>query len=62
MTRGAILDRATTGVAVGGVTLPAWWPSLQQVSEIAGQLVPVLSALWLGLQIVSFCLRRLRRA
>lgn len=58
MTRGEILDRATTGVAVGGVTMPAWWPSLHQVSEVAGQLVPVLSVAWLGVQIFEWARKR----
>lgn len=62
MTRGALMDRATTGLAAGGVTMPAWLPDLAHASVIAAQLVPILSALWIGLQIVSFCVRRWRRA
>lgn len=55
-----VTDRATTGLAVGGVSLPAWWPSLDQVSSVAVELVPILSALWLVVQIVGY-VRRLRR-
>lgn len=47
----ATLVKATNGVAVGGLTLPAWWPSLMQVSETAGLLVPILSMIWLAVQI-----------
>lgn len=55
-----VTDRATSSLAVGGVTLPAWWPSLDQASSVAVQLVPILSALWLIVQIVGY-VRRLRR-
>ena len=47
----ATLVKATNGVAVGGLTLPAWWPPLMQVSETAGLLVPILSMIWLAVQI-----------
>ena len=43
--------KGTNAVAVFGITLPAWFPSLVQVSEIAASFVPILSALWLVLQI-----------
>lgn len=42
--------------------MPAWLPELDKASVIAAQLVPILSALWIGLQIVSFLARRWRRA
>ena len=48
----ATMVKATNGVAVGGLTLPAWWPSLMEVSEMAGLLVPILSLIWLSVQIV----------
>lgn len=60
MTRGEILDRATTGVAVGGVTMPSWFPSLQHASETAAQLVPVLSALWLAVQLFEWARKRMK--
>jgi len=50
MKKGAIV-RATDAVAVGGVTLPAWWDALQTASVVAGALVPILSAAWLAFQI-----------
>lgn len=43
--------RTTNGVAVGGLTLPAWWPSLMQISETAAMLVPIVSLIWLIVQI-----------
>ncbi len=46
--------RLTNGVALGGITLPAWWPTLLDVSTTAGAFVPILSALWLILQIWRF--------
>ena len=50
----AVIVKMTNGVALGGLTLQAWWPSLMQISQIAGALVPILSALWLSLQIFKF--------
>lgn len=46
--------KATTGVSTFGITLPAWWPTLEATSNTAVLLVPILSALWLGLQIGGF--------
>jgi len=50
---GANLDRVTNGVAAGGVSMPVWFPALQDVSGAAVHLVPILSALWLAVQIVT---------
>lgn len=47
----AALVKATNTVAIGGLTLPAWLPSLAQVSEAAALLVPIASLIWLLLQI-----------
>lgn len=59
----ALMVKATNGVAVGGVTMPAWLPDLIQASVVAGQLVPILSAVWLVVQIARFLVqwRRGRR-
>ncbi len=46
--------KATTIGASIGVTVPTWWPSLDQTSDFAVKMVPILSALWLLLQIVRF--------
>lgn len=43
--------KTTNGVAVAGITLPTWWPSLEATSNVAAQMVPILSALWLFVQI-----------
>lgn len=50
--------KATNGVAIGGLTLPAWWPSLMQVSEVAGLLVPIASLIWLSVQIYRTMFRK----
>ena len=50
----AVMFKATSGVAVAGVTTPLWPPSLEQVSGMAGHLVPILSAVFLGVQLVRF--------
>lgn len=50
----AFIVKSTNIVALAGVSLPAWWPALQATSEVAGALVPILSAAWLVIQIVRF--------
>lgn len=47
-----MVTKATNMVAVGGVTMPAWYSHLQAASSIAATLVPILSAVWLVVQIV----------
>ncbi len=49
-----VMNRMTTGVAVAGMGMPAWMPSLDAVSGAAGLAVPILSAIWLGVQIARF--------
>lgn len=48
--------KATNGVAAAGVTLPVWLPTLEAASQVAAALVPILSALWLVVQITRFVL------
>lgn len=43
--------KVTNGVAGFGITLPAWWPTLAEASQFAAAIVPILSALWLLIQI-----------
>ncbi|MBU2936974.1 MULTISPECIES: lysozyme [Pacificibacter] len=50
----AMMTKTTTGISAVGVTLPAWWPTLEGASNVAVLLVPILSALWLLVQIVTF--------
>lgn len=52
------VDRVTDGVAVGMVSSPVWLPGLQQVSEIAALVVPILGAIWLLVQILGYLTRR----
>lgn len=50
------MTKVTSGVAVAGVS-SAWWPpSLAEVSGMAGHLVPILSAVFLAVQITRFLL------
>lgn len=56
----AALKRATDGVAVGGLSMPVWFPSLETVSNVAAQLVPILSAAWLAVQIIAYVRKRFR--
>lgn len=51
---GGITVKATNGVAVAGITLPGWLPTLSEVSEFAALTVPILSAIWLMVQIIRF--------
>jgi hypothetical protein len=50
------MKRATDGVAGLGLIMPAWLPKLETASVVAGYLVPILSAIWLALQIGRFLL------
>lgn len=59
MTSEELTMRATNGVAVGGVTMPAWMPTLAEASNTAAALVPILSALWLAIQIVGYARKRM---
>ena len=54
--------RATNGIALGGITLPAWLPTLDAMSGFAAQMVPILSAIWLIAQIARFVFGKKRRA
>lgn len=54
----ALIRRVTDGVAVGGLSMPVWWPSLERVSEVAADLVPILSAVWLAVQIAGYARKR----
>lgn len=56
------MSKTTTGVAAAGLVMPAWVPTLETVSGTAAALVPVLSALWLLLQITRFVARWRRGA
>lgn len=48
------MRRTTDGVAAGGLSFPFWAPSLNEASSVAAALVPILSAVWLAVQIARF--------
>jgi hypothetical protein len=50
----AVSEKATNYVAGVGVTLPAWEHSLDQLGTVATAMVPILSALWLIVQMVFY--------
>lgn len=58
MNQEAVIVKGTNAVALFGITLPAWWPSLLDASETAAALVPILSALWLIIQIYRNLFRK----
>lgn len=60
-TQEAIVRQTTNGVAVGGISMPVWFDRLADVSSVAAHLVPILSAVWLGVQIAGFAWRHWRR-
>lgn len=57
MIQNPMSDHATTYVASAAVTSPLWLPSLKDVSEVAGLLLPILGAVWLIVQIGGYILR-----
>jgi hypothetical protein len=48
----AAVTKFTNVFAVVGVSTPMWWPSLEDVSGWATQMVPICSVIWLVVQIV----------
>lgn len=58
MTGNTAMDRSTDVVAGAAVMSPIWLPWLQQTSEIAGLLVPILGAVWLLVQILGYIKRK----
>lgn len=49
-----VMVKTTNGVAVAGMFSPAWLPTLSDASQIAAQLVPIISLFWLVLQIIGY--------
>lgn len=54
-------DTLGASVGVSAVTSPAWLPWLQNVSEVAAMLAPILGAVWLIVQIYSKVREQLRK-
>jgi len=48
------MESATNYIAVGAVSMPAWYHLLQEASAISALVVPILGATWLIIQIVVF--------
>jgi len=46
-----VSEKATTWLAASAVVSPAWLPPLESMSEIAGDLLPILGVIWLAVQI-----------
>lgn len=55
-----VIVKTTNGIAIGGLTLPAWDSTLAAVSSTAAQLLPIISLIWLIIQIFVF-IRKQRR-
>jgi hypothetical protein len=45
-------DGITASAAGAAVTSPWWLPHLQQISAISAEVLPILGALWLIIQII----------
>lgn len=54
-------DTLGASVGVSAVTSPAWLPWLQNVSEVAAMLAPILGAIWLIVQIYSKISEHIRK-
>lgn len=52
------LDRSTDVIAASAVASPVWLPWLQQTSEVAGLVVPILGMIWLLVQIIGYLKRK----
>ena len=54
------LDKITNSVAVAGAASPFWLPSLQDVSNTASLLLPIISVAWLVYQAIEKIVRKKR--
>ena len=45
---------SSNGVAVAGITSPAWLPPLTDMSAVAADLLPIVGVLWLVVQIIFY--------
>lgn len=55
-----MIHGTSNAVAVGAVTSPLWLEQLQQWSEVAATVVPILGAIWLAIQILGYIWKHLR--
>lgn len=46
-------DHTTAGVAAGAIASPVWLPLLQDASNVAAVVAPLLGAVWLVVQIAG---------
>lgn len=51
-------DKLTNTIAAGAVVSPWWMPSLTDVSQAAGLLLPILGCCWLIVQIITRVTRK----
>jgi hypothetical protein len=49
-----VIHQSSNVVAVGAVTSPLWLEQLQQWSDLAATIVPILGAVWLAIQILGY--------
>lgn len=49
-----MIQQSSNVVAIGAVTSPLWLEQLQQLSDIAATVVPILGAIWLAIQILGY--------
>ena len=57
-----ILVKTTNLVAAAGVATPVWLPWLEHVSQFSATIIPILSVLWLLLQIWRFLWPKIEKA
>lgn len=55
-----VIVKATNGVAICGLTLPTWSGALDAMSSTAGQLLPIISLIWLVIQMFFFTRKQIK--
>lgn len=50
----AIQERITNGVAVGGLGTYIWFEYLREISEVAAAVLPVISVVWIAVQLINY--------
>jgi hypothetical protein len=55
------MAKVTDGVALAAASSPFWLPTLAQVSQVAGLLLPIFGCAWLLIQVVLRIRQEIKR-
>lgn len=61
MTVQNVFQSSSNGVAAAAITSPAWLPPLESASQVAAEVLPILGAFWLVVQIVFYIRAQIKK-